>query len=56
VLLVRHYSATAQARAEVILGVHVPAPDEACRWIAFDIDRHADEDAAASFRSATRIL
>jgi hypothetical protein len=54
--LVGHFAAPADSPTEAIIGLHVAAPDETCRWIAIDIDRHHDEDAETNERFAKRIL
>jgi hypothetical protein len=54
--LVQHFEAGTDASAEDIIGVHVAEPDhETCRWVAFDIDKHGDEDADANLRFALRL-
>jgi hypothetical protein len=39
-LLIRHFRAT---QTRHIIGLHSTAPDNRCKWAAFDVDRH-DED------------
>jgi hypothetical protein len=55
-LLVQHFEAGVDAGADEIIGLHVAAPDETCRWIGIDIDRHGDEDPAANLRFAIHVL
>jgi hypothetical protein len=55
-LLIQHFAAGIRSGADRILGIHVSAPDETCRWVAIDIDKHGDESAADNLRFARRIL
>jgi hypothetical protein len=52
--LATHFAA---AGAEDIVGLHVTAPDETCRWVVADIDAHPDDNAdpAANLRLALHI-
>ena len=50
--LTAHFAAES---TEHVIGAHVASPDERCRWIALDIDKHGDESREANFRFALRI-
>jgi hypothetical protein len=53
--LLRHFRAGADTDTDAIIGIHVTAPDETCRWLAVDIDKHGDESAEANLQFALRV-